>query len=68
MIPMAEYFIGGDYTPATLLRSADGVDEAFVDGSWRPTTSITDWRYGEGNLVEEISEAAARRQFPAAFK
>lgn len=64
---MTEFFVGNDYTPPALLRSVNGLDEAFVNGGWRATTSITDWRFGEGDLVEEISEAAARKRFPKAF-
>ena len=63
----ARYFTATDYHPAALLRRVDFVDEAFVNGAWRPTQSIVDWMYGHDDFVDQISEEQARAFAPAAF-
>ncbi|HEY5182520.1 MAG TPA: hypothetical protein VIJ07_22575 [Dermatophilaceae bacterium] len=61
------YFTSEKYEPAALLRRVEFVDEAFVNGAWRPTKSIVDWMYGHDDFVDEITEDQARAFAPAAF-
>jgi hypothetical protein len=62
------FFTSSKFTPPALLRRSGMTDEAFVDGSWRPTKSIVDWMFGNDDFVEEISEVQARELEPDAFK
>ena len=61
------YYTSDKFTPPALLRRADFVDEAFVDGRWRPTKSIVNYMAGNDDFVDDISEAEARAFAPAAF-
>lgn len=62
-----QFFAWAITDPATLLRRQGTVDEMFRDGTWQPTTKIVDWFFGNEDLVEQISEEAARQLAPAAF-
>ena len=64
---MTQYFTSEKYEPAALLRRVEFVDEAFVNGAWRPTKSIVDWMYGHDDFVDQITEEQARAFAPAAF-
>lgn len=61
------WFVSNGYIPPAVLRRTDTQDEAYVNGQWRPTTSIVDWEYGEDDDVDEVTEARAREVAPSAF-
>ena len=63
----AQYFTSEKYEPTALLRRVEFVDEAFVNGAWRPTKSIVDWMFGHDDFVDQITEEQARAFAPAAF-
>jgi len=67
MVTVARYFTSTAYHPAALLRRVDFIDEAFVNGVWRPTKSIVDWMFGHDDFVDEITEVQAKAFTPAAF-
>ncbi len=60
MTSAVRFFARSMFTPPTLLRRTDGVDESFVDGEWRPTKAIVDWTFGRDDFVSEISEGQAQ--------
>lgn len=62
-----QYFTSDKFEPAAVLRRSPTGDEAFVNGEWRPTTSIIDYMAGNDDHVDEITEAQARELAPAAF-
>ena len=57
---MIRFFTSTAYHPTALLRRTGMVDEAFVSGVWRPTTSIMEWMAGNDDFVDEITEAEAK--------
>jgi hypothetical protein len=63
-----QYFVSEKYTPSTLLRRDASGDQAFIDGTWRPTQSIINYMAGHDDFVDgPIDEGAARKLAPAAF-
>lgn len=63
------YYLCQPPTPAVVMRRADGVDEAFVDGQWRPTKTIVDFMFGEDDDVTgPVDEQVARAVAPEAFE
>jgi hypothetical protein len=63
-----QFFASQQFTPPTLLRRSGGViDEAFINGQWRPSKSIIDFMFGHDDYVDPISESQARDLAPAAF-
>lgn len=66
---MTAYFVCQPPTPPILLRRVGTVDEAFLEGEWRPTTLIVDFMFGrEDDVTGPIDEASARAIAPAAFE
>ena len=62
-----QYFTDTFATLPTLLRRRPGhLDEAWVDGEWRPTKRIIDWMFGHNDFVEQINEAEAIKWQPEA--
>lgn len=65
---MITYYVCQPPTPPLLLRKTGSVDEAFLDGKWRPTKILIDFMFGhDDNVTGPISEEAARATAPAAF-
>ena len=62
-----QYYRCDTYDSPMLLRRVDFVDEALVDGVWRPTGKIVDWMFGHNDSVDMITEDQARALAPAAF-
>jgi len=62
-----QYYTSNGHTPPTLLRRTQYVDEAFVNGSWRPTKAIIEWQFGHDDSVEPVSGEQARAFAPQAF-
>jgi hypothetical protein len=62
-----QYFTSTKFTPPALLRRDAQGDQAFVNGQWRPTTSIVDYMAGNDDHVDDVSEADARKFAPQAF-
>lgn len=57
--------------PPLLLRRTETdagiVDEAFIDGEWKPTKVIVDYLFGHNDFVDEITERQARELEPGAL-
>ena len=62
-----QYYTSSGHTPPALLRRTQYVDEAFVNGSWRPTKAIIEWQFGHDDSVEPVSGEQARAFAPQAF-
>lgn len=65
------YYSSTRFEPTALLRRTEGpdgpTDEAFVNGAWRPSKSISDYMVGNDDHVDDLTEAQARKLAPAAF-
>lgn len=67
---LTTYYASSDREPPLLLRRIehDGIiDEAYLNGAWRPTKIIIDFMYGHDDSVDGIGEHEARALEPAAF-
>jgi hypothetical protein len=62
-----QYYTCTGCTPPALLRRTPYVDEAFVNGAWRPTKAISEWQFGHDDSVEPVSGEQARAFAPQAF-
>lgn len=64
------YYASSKREPALLLRRIENgggiVDEAYLDGAWRPTKIIVDYMFGHNDFVDEVSEDEARALEPEA--
>jgi hypothetical protein len=69
--PGTYYFVSTKRRPPLLLRQIcdnEGLrEEAYLDGRWQQTKLLRDRRPGHNNVVDQISERAARALEPAAF-
>jgi hypothetical protein len=65
------YFQDTMRTPPLLLRSVrtdtELGEDAWLTGAWKPTKILLDYRAGENDFVEPITDAAARKLEPQAF-
>lgn len=58
------YFLSA--STGALLRRIGVVDEAYVNGAWKPTQTIRDYMAGEDDNVEEITAEKAAEISPEA--
>jgi hypothetical protein len=60
-MPSVQHFVSTKYNPPLRLRrttsDAGILDEAFIDGAWRPTKIIVDYMFGHDDYVEPIESA-----------
>lgn len=64
-----QYFIDDSYTPRALLRRIPGrLDEAWVGGEWRRTSSIIEWMAGRNDFVTPCDEIEAIKFAPEAHR